>query len=63
MLTELELGLRSAATPFWLLNCIVRHVWLLHQGRRIGQVYQELDCQLGDTQVALAWVSEVFARL
>jgi|GEM_PF-1537114 len=63
MLTELESGLRSAATPFWLLNHIVRHVWLLHQGRRVGQVYRELERQLGDAQVALAWVSQVFARL
>ncbi|HEY7357430.1 MAG TPA: hypothetical protein VH590_13220 [Ktedonobacterales bacterium] len=28
--TEVEGGLRSMATPLWLLNRIVRRVWLLH---------------------------------
>lgn len=61
--TELEGGLRSAATPLWLLNRIVRRVWLLHQGQRVGQVYQELVRQLGDTALALAWVRRMVAGL
>ena len=61
--TELEGGLRSAATPLWLLNRIVRRVWLLHQGQRVGQVYQELARQLGDAALALEWVRRMVAGL
>ncbi len=61
--TELESGLRSAATPLWLLNRIVRRVWLLRQGRCVGQVYRELERQLGDASLGLAWVSEIFNTL
>jgi hypothetical protein len=61
--TELESGLRSMATPLWLLNRIVRRVWLLHQGQRIGQAYRELERQLGDGAQALAWVSRMVAGL
>lgn len=61
--TELEGGLRSMATPLWLLNRIVRRVWLLHQGRRVGQVYRELERQLGDAALALEWVSQMVAGL
>jgi len=61
--TELEAGLRSMATPLWLLNRIVREVILLRQGRRIGQVYRELERQLGDQTQALAGVAQVFVAL
>ncbi|HEU5368830.1 MAG TPA: hypothetical protein VFU69_10210 [Ktedonobacterales bacterium] len=61
--TELEGGLRSMATPLWLLNRIVRRVWLLHQGQRIGQVYGELERQLGDAALVLAWVSRMIDDL
>jgi hypothetical protein len=61
--TELEGGLRSMATPLWLLNRVVRRVWLLHQGQRIGQVYRELERQLGDGALAVAWVSRMVSGL
>jgi hypothetical protein len=61
--TEVESGLRSAATPLWLLNRIVGRVWLLHQGQRIGQVYRELERQLGDAALALAWVRQMLGGL
>lgn len=61
--TEVEGGLRSMATPLWLLNRIVRQVWLLHQGQRVGQVYGELERQLGDAALALAWVSRMIDDL
>ncbi|HEY7346880.1 MAG TPA: hypothetical protein VH599_01080 [Ktedonobacterales bacterium] len=61
--TEIESGLRSAATPLWLLNRIVRRVCLLHQGQRVGQVYRELERQLGDARLALEWVSQMVAGL
>lgn len=63
MQTELESGLRSMATPLWLLNRIVRRVWLLHQGQRVGQAYRELERQLGDAALALAWVSQMVGGL
>jgi hypothetical protein len=61
--TELEAGLRTMGSPFWLLNRIVRRVWLLHQGQRVGQVYRELERQLGNGTLALAWVSRMVAGL
>jgi hypothetical protein len=61
--TELEAGLRSMATPLDLLNRVVRGVFLLRQGRRVGQVYQELERQLGDESLALAQVARVFVAL
>ncbi|HEU5368899.1 MAG TPA: hypothetical protein VFU69_10560 [Ktedonobacterales bacterium] len=61
--TELEGGLRSMATPLWLLNRIVRRVWLLHQGQRVGQVYRALERKLGDGALALAWVCQMVAGL
>jgi hypothetical protein len=61
--TEIEAGLRSAASPLWLLNRIVRRVWLLHQGQRVGQVYRELERQLGDEGQALARVRQMLAGL
>jgi hypothetical protein len=61
--TELEGGLRTMRTPLWLLNRIVRRVWLLHQGQRVGQAYRELERQLGDGAQALAWVSRMVAGL
>jgi hypothetical protein len=63
MQTELEGGLRTMGTPLWLLNRIVRRVWLLHQGQRVGQVYRELERQLGDQGTALEWVSRMVAGL
>jgi hypothetical protein len=61
--TELECGLRSAASPLWLLNRIVRRVWLLHQGQRVGQVYQALERALGERSVALGWVCQMVGGL
>jgi len=63
MLTELENGLRSMATPLWLLNRIVRGVWLLRLGRRVGQVYAELERQPGGSQQAREQVRQVFTML
>jgi hypothetical protein len=61
--TEVEAGLRSMATPFWLLNRVVRGVILARQGRRIGQVYRELERQLGNESQALAAVALVIVAL
>ncbi len=61
--TELEGGLRTMGTPLWLLNRIVRRVWLLHQGQRVGQAYRELERQLGDGAQALEWVKRMIAGL
>ena len=61
--TELEGGLRSMATPLWLLNRIVRRVWLLHQGQRVGQVYRELERQLGDAALAVEQVCRMVRGL
>jgi hypothetical protein len=61
--TELECGLRSAASPLWLLNRIVRRVWLLHQGQRVGQVYRALERTLGERSLALGWVCQMVGGL
>ena len=61
--TEVEGGLRSMASPLWLLNRVVRRVWLMHQGQRVGPVYGELERQLGDAALALEWVSRMVAEL
>ena len=63
MQTEIEGGLRSAATPLWLLNRIVRRVWLLHQGQRVGQVYRELERKLGDAALAVEQVYRMIVDL
>jgi hypothetical protein len=63
MQTELEAGLRTMGSPLWLLNRIVRGVWLLHRGQRVGQIYGELERQLGDAALAVAWVSRMVSGL
>jgi hypothetical protein len=55
--------LYASCSPLWLLNRVVRRVWLLHQRQRVAPVYGELERQLGDAALALAWESQMVVGL